>query len=116
MVRRLKSKIHNVIVTQSELNYEGSCGIDVEMMEVCGILPYQEIEIYNITNGERFTTYAIPDEMMGMISIRGAGARKAQVGDRIIICAYELVSYPYDINYQPTKIIFDKSNNNNIFT
>ena len=71
----LKSKIHRVTVTQSELNYEGSCAIDENLLDAADIREYQQIDIYNVTNGERFTTYAIRGERgSGMISVNGAAA------------------------------------------
>src|SRR5690606_14041605 len=85
----LKAKLHQARVTHAELEYEGSCAIDGELLDLSGILEYEQIQIYNIDNGERFTTYAIRgEEGSKMISVNGAAAHKAQPGDRIIICAY----------------------------
>ncbi|MCC6611285.1 MAG: aspartate 1-decarboxylase [Burkholderiales bacterium] len=85
----LKSKLHRVTVTHSELNYEGSCAIDEDLLEAGDICEYQQIEIYNVSNGERFTTYAIRAERgSGTISVNGAAARKAAVGDILIIASY----------------------------
>ena len=85
----LKSKIHRVTVTHSELGYEGSCGIDEDLLEAADIREYQQIDIYNVTNGERFTTYAIRgEEGSKIISVNGAAARKAAPGDILIIAAY----------------------------
>lgn len=85
----LKSKLHHARVTHVELEYEGSCAIDQKLMQSAGILENEQIHIYNLNNGERLITYAIlapPDS--GMISINGAAAHKASVGDRVIICSY----------------------------
>ena len=85
----LKGKLHQARVTHAELNYEGSCAIDQDMLDASGILEYEAIDIYNIDNGERFSTYVIAGERGSkIISVNGAAARKAAVGDRIIICAY----------------------------
>ncbi|GBL32503.1 aspartate 1-decarboxylase [Methylophilaceae bacterium] len=85
----LKSKLHRVQVTHSELEYEGSCAIDETLLEAAHIREYEQIAIYNITNGERFTTYAIRAQRnSGVISINGAAAHKANPGDLIIIATY----------------------------
>lgn len=85
----LQSKIHRAIVTESDLNYEGSCAIDQDLLEAADIRQFQQIDIYNVTNGERFTTYAIRGERgSGIISVNGAAARKAMVGDVVIIATY----------------------------
>ncbi|MCX8518774.1 MAG: aspartate 1-decarboxylase, partial [Methylophilaceae bacterium] len=82
----LKSKLHRARVTEVKLHYEGSCAIDEELLEAADIRPYEQIQIYNINNGERFTTYAIRAERhSGIISINGAAAHKAAVNDLIII-------------------------------
>lgn len=85
----LKSKLHRVTVTHSELHYEGSCAIDETLLEAADIREYQQIDIYNIHNGERFTTYAIRAERnSGIISVNGAAAHKATPGDLLIIASY----------------------------
>jgi len=82
----LKCKLHRACVTHAELDYEGSCAIDRDLLERAGILPYEQIQIYNLANGERFTTYAIEAERGSrVISINGAAAHKAAPGDRVII-------------------------------
>ena len=103
---RLKSKIHRVTVTHSELGYEGSCAIDEDLLEAADIREYQQIDIYNVSNGERFTTYAIRAERASaVISVNGAAARKAAPGDILIIAAYatydeaELQAYKPDLVY-----------------
>tara|TARA_B100000767_G_C19489048_1_gene419415 strand:+ start:106 stop:474 length:369 start_codon:yes stop_codon:yes gene_type:complete len=85
----LKAKIHQARVTQAVLNYEGSCAIDGKLLELTGMREFEQIQIYNMENGARFTTYVIRGEDdSGIISVNGAAARLAQVGDRLIICAY----------------------------
>ncbi|PQA52332.1 aspartate 1-decarboxylase [Amnimonas aquatica] len=85
----LKAKLHRACVTHAELDYEGSCAIDGDLLDLAGIREYEQIQIYNVANGERFTTYAIRAESGSrMISVNGAAAHKAQPGDRVIICTY----------------------------
>ncbi|MGS2718807.1 aspartate 1-decarboxylase [Eionea flava] len=85
----LKGKLHMACVTQAELWYDGSCAIDSDLVELAGFREFEQIDIYNVSNGERFTTYVILAEAgSGTISLNGAAARKVQVGDRIIIAAY----------------------------
>jgi aspartate 1-decarboxylase len=88
----LKSKIHRATVTHCELHYEGSCAIDENLLEAANLAENEQIDIWNINNGERFTTYAIRGERgSGMISLNGSAARRAQVGDLVIIAAFALV-------------------------
>ena len=85
----LKCKLHRARVTHAELDYDGSCAIDGKLLDLAGILEFEQIDIYNVTNGERFTTYAIrAEEGSGIVSVNGAAAHKARVGDRVIIAAY----------------------------
>ena len=85
----LNAKIHKATVTDSKIDYIGSCQIDIELLNAVNILPNEKIDIYNITNGERFSTYAIDGPPgSGMICINGAACHKAGVGDHIIICTY----------------------------
>ena len=88
----LKSKIHRVSVTQCELHYEGSCAIDENLLDAANICENEQIHIWNIDNCERFVTYAIKGERgSGMISLNGSAARRASVGDLIIIAAFAQV-------------------------
>ena len=85
----LKSKLHRVHVTHSELHYEGSCAIDELLLDAADIREYEQIHIYNVSNGERFSTYAIRAERnSGIISVNGAAAHKAQPNDIMIIASY----------------------------
>ena len=89
----LRAKIHRATVTQCDLNYEGSCGIDQDLLEAADIREFEKIELYNINNGERFSTYAIVGKRgSGEISLNGAAARLAQLGDLLIICTYAPMS------------------------
>lgn len=85
----LKAKLHKARVTHSVLNYEGSCAIDGLLLDLAGMREFEQIQIYNINNGKRFTTYIIRGEDgSGIISVNGAAAHNADVDDRVIICAY----------------------------
>ncbi len=107
----LKSKLHRVRVTASELGYEGSCAIDEALLEAADIREYEQIDIYNVNNGERFTTYAIRGTRgSGMISVNGAAARKAAVGDILIIATYSAYTELELSNYQPRLVYVDERN------
>ncbi len=108
----LKCKLHQACVTQTELDYEGSCAIDADLMDAAGILEYEQIQIYNLANGERFTTYAIRGEAGSrMISVNGAAAHLANEGDRIIICAYAVVDEKEMKDFKPSLVYCDAQNN-----
>lgn len=107
----LKSKLHRVSVTHSELEYEGSCAIDVSLLEAANIKEYEQISIYNITNGQRFTTYAIQAEKnSGIISINGAAAHKADLGDKLIIATFANYNEIELEKYQPLLVYVDHQN------
>ena len=107
----LKSKLHRVRVTHSELNYEGSCAIDDALLEAADIREYQQIDIYNITNGERFTTYAIRAQRnSGTISINGAAAHKADPGDLLIIASYATYTELELEKFKPRLVYVDADN------
>ena len=107
----LKAKLHRASVTHSELEYEGSCAIDGKLLEVSGIREYEQIEIYNATNGERFRTYAIrAEDGSGIISVNGAAAHKANPGDVVIICAYVGLTQQELVNFKP-KLVYLGENN-----
>lgn len=107
----LKAKLHNVTVTHCEPDYDGSCAIDDEWLQLSSIQLFEQIHIYNKTNGERFITYAISaDKGSSVISINGAAACKAKPGDKVIICAYHAVAISEFENIEPKKIYFDHEN------
>ncbi len=107
----LQAKLHRVRVTQSELHYEGSCAIDDDLLDASGIKEYQAIDIYNVTNGERFSTYAIRAERGSRtISVNGAAAHKADVGDILIIAAFSVYSELELQKYHPTLVYVDEHN------
>ena len=107
----LKCKLHSARVTHSELDYDGSCAIDGKLLDLAGILEFEQIDIYNVTNGERFTTYAIRAEHGSrMISVNGAAAHKAAEGDIVIICAYAQYSAAELLNFKPRLIYCGEGN------
>jgi aspartate 1-decarboxylase len=107
----LQAKLHRVRVTQSELHYEGSCAIDDDLLDASGIREYQAIDIYNVTNGERFSTYAIRAQRGSRtISVNGAAAHKAGPGDILIIAAFGIYSELELQKYHPTLVYVDENN------
>jgi aspartate 1-decarboxylase len=107
----LKTKLHRACVTHSELDYEGSCAIDADLLDAAGIREYEQIQIYNVANGERFTTYAIRAEAGSkIISVNGAAAHKASPGDRIIICAYASMEQKEADSFKPTLVYLNEHN------
>lgn len=107
----LECKLHRVRVTQSCIDYEGSCGIDETLLSAAGLLPNQYIEIYNVTNGERFATYVIKEPAgSGDISLNGAAARKVSIGDILIICAYSGYNEEELAHYAPRVVLVDEHN------
>ncbi len=107
----LKGKIHRAAVTQCDLNYEGSISVDATLMERAGILPHEQVDVLNINNGERFTTYAIPASAgSGTIGVNGAAARLAQKGDLVIIIAYARMDEAQAKSFQPRVVLVDAAN------
>ncbi|EAT11884.1 aspartate 1-decarboxylase [Bermanella marisrubri] len=107
----LKAKLHQARVTHAVLEYEGSCAIDGNLLDMAGIQEYEQIQIYNLENGERFTTYAIRgEEGSNMISVNGAAAHLADVGHRVIICAYANYSEEELKNFKPRMIYMQEGN------
>ena len=107
----LKSKLHRVRVTQAELNYVGSITIDEDLMEAAGILENEQVHIVNNNNGERLITYVIKGERgTGIICLNGAAARRAQVGDIIIIISYAMMTTEEARTHKPTVVFPDDTN------
>lgn len=107
----LKSKLHRATVTHSELHYEGSCAIDESLLEAANIHEYEQIQIYNVSNGERFTTYAIRAARgSGVISVNGAAAHKANPGDLVIIATYATYNELEMARYAPELVYVDAAN------
>lgn len=106
----LKSKIHRVSVTEADLDYIGSITIDADLLEAANMIENERVDIYNITNGERFSTYAIKGERgTGVIGINGAAAHKARVGDLLIIASYASMDFEEAKQWKPT-VIFPNNN------
>lgn len=111
LVTMLKCKLHRATVTECDLNYEGSISIDEKLIEASGLLINERVEIYNIDNGERFATYVIRGKRgSGVIGLNGAAARKACVGDKVIICAYAQMDEKEATAYEPRVIICGPKN------
>ena len=107
----LKSKIHRATVTQCELHYEGSCAIDEDLLEAADIRENEQVHIWNVDNGERLVTYAIRAQRgSGVISLNGSAARRASVGDRVIIAAFGMVSDTQSPAPQPRLVFVDEAN------
>jgi aspartate 1-decarboxylase len=107
----LKSKLHRATVTDADLHYEGSISIDEALMNAADILPYEKVAIYNVSNGERFSTYAITGKKnSGVICLNGAAARRASRGDLIIIASYVCVDEKQLHGWNPQCILLDEKN------
>jgi aspartate 1-decarboxylase len=107
----LRAKLHRVTVTEADLEYEGSCGIDEDLLDASDMREFERIELYNINNGERFSTYIIKAARgSGAISLNGAAARKAHVGDLLIICTYGPMSEVDAKTFIPKVILVDDKN------
>ena len=108
----LRSKLHRINVTQVELDYEGSCAVDVEILAKGNMQEYEKIDIYNVTNGERFSTYLILAESGSKtLSVNGAAAHKVSLNDIVIICTYGEFNEVEADNHKPKLVYFDKDNN-----
>ncbi len=107
----MKSKIHRATVTQADLHYEGSLTISGELMQAADILPYEMVHVYNVSNGERFETYALEGEAgTGIICLNGAAARKGAPGDLIIITTYATYEAAELQEHQPKVVMVDRHN------
>jgi len=111
LLTMLKCKPHRATVTECDLNYEGSISIDRKLIDASGLLLNERVEIYNIDNGERFATYVIEGKAgSGVIGLNGAAARKACVGDKLIICAYAAMTEDEARKYDPSIVIVGAKN------
>ena len=107
----LKSKLHRVTTTHSELHYEGSCAIDENLLEAANIIENEQIDIWNVNNGERFTTYAIRAERgSGIISVNGSAARRAAPGDLLIIASFATYDETELAQHEPSLVYVDEKN------
>ena len=107
-----KSKLHQMMVTEANLNYEGSITIDQDLLDAAHLLPYEKVQVLNITNGSRLETYTIPGERGSRICcMNGAAARLTQVGDRVIIISYAEMTPEEAKSYRPRTVVVDENNN-----
>ncbi len=107
----LKCKLHQATVTHAELHYDGSCAVDSALLDAAGIAEFEQIHIYNISNGERLITYAIRAQAnSGIISLNGAAAHKARPGERVIICAYATLEQEQVTGFKPKLLYLDGQN------
>lgn len=107
----LRAKLHRATVTEADLHYEGSCGIDEDLLDAADMKEFEQIELYNINNGERFATYIIKAPRgSGVISLNGAAARKAHVGDLMIICTYGPIDEAEADAHKPKVVLLDTHN------
>lgn len=111
LLKLLKSKIHRVTVTRADLNYEGSISIDTALMRAAGFLAHEAVNIWNVTNGERFETYVIPaEENSGEIGVNGSAARRVQTGDILILAVFCHLEASEAPTHQPTIVFVDSRN------
>jgi len=107
----LRSKIHRATVTDANINYEGSLTIDEQLLKAAGMLPYEQVMVSNLNNGERFETYVITGAAgSGTICLNGPAAHKGKIGDRIVIFCYELYNEEELKRYKPTIVLVDEKN------
>jgi aspartate 1-decarboxylase len=107
----LKSKLHRVTVTQTELHYEGSCAVDEALLEAAGLVEYERVDIYNVNNGQRFSTYVVKAPRgSGTICVMGAAARLASVGDRLIVASFASLEESEVRGHQPRVVLVDEKN------
>ena len=110
-LKMLKAKIHRATVTRADLNYEGSISIDSALMETAGLLPHEAVCVWNVTNGERFETYAIPGAAnSGEIGVNGAAARRVQTGDLVIVAAFCHLEAAEARKHEPAVVFVDGDN------
>ena len=111
MRKMLRGKIHRATITGADLHYEGSVTIDATLMEGAGLIENEAVCIWNVTNGERFETYALRGEPgSGVVCINGAAAHKASPGDRVIICAYAVLDQAEAAHFKPRLVYLDAQN------
>ncbi|MEO9885198.1 MAG: aspartate 1-decarboxylase [Balneola sp.] len=110
-ITMFKSKLHQMVVTEANLMYEGSITIDQDLLEAADLLPYEKVQVVNITNGSRLETYTIPGERGSRICcMNGAAARLTEIGDRIIVISYAEMTREESKNHKPTVVIVDENN------
>ena len=111
LITLLKSKLHRATVTAADLDYEGSIGVDADLLDAAGILAHERVELYNITNGQRLATYAIPlPRGSGAMEINGAAAHLVGVGHRLIVCTYAQMTPDEGRAFTPVVVLLDDEN------
>lgn len=111
LLTMMKAKLHRAAVTQADLDYEGSIAVDRDLLDAVGILPHERVDVWNVTNGERFTTYAISAPRGGRsVAVNGAAARLVQPGDRVIIVAFAQMEPAEADNHEPAVLVLDDEN------
>lgn len=111
LITMIRAKLHQARVTQADLNYEGSIGIDTDLLAQAGMYPYEKVLVVNIENAERFETYIIPAQAGSRaISVNGAAARLVHEGDRLIVMSFVHVDYPPRKDWEPRVLILDAQN------
>ena len=107
----LKAKIHHAQVTETNVDYEGSLSLDEELMEAADMLPYEKVHVYNVSNGERFSTYLIKAEKgSGKVGVFGAAAHRARVGHKLIVVSYVILDEEETDFFMPKILILDAHN------
>ena len=107
----MKAKLHRAVVTQADLHYEGSIAIDRELLDLAGIFPHEQVDVWNVTNGQRFTTYAIPAPRGGRsFGVNGAAARLVAAGDRIIVTTWAQLDAAEAEKHEPKVVLLDEQN------
>ena len=109
-VTMLKSKLHRACITDANVEYEGSMGVSVELMEAVGLMPWEKILVANLTNGNRLETYVIPVEEPGQIILNGAAAHKGQAGDRVIVMSFCEITHAEALTHMPSKVVLNERN------
>ncbi len=111
LLTMMKAKLHRAAVTQADLDYEGSIAIDRDLLDAAGILPHEQVDVWNVTNGQRFTTYAISAPRGGRsVAVNGAAARLVQRGDRVIITSFAQMTHDEAERHEPSVIILNDRN------
>lgn len=109
-VTLLKAKLHRAVVTGADIDYEGSIAIGPELIRAAGLLPWERVDVYNVTNGQRFSTYVIPGRERGEILVNGAAARLVQRGDQVIVAAYAEFEVEEARRHRPVVVLLDAEN------
>lgn len=110
-ITMFKSKLHQMVVTEANLHYEGSITIDQDLLDAADLLPYEKVQVVNITNGSRLETYTIPGERGSKVCcLNGAAARLTQVGDRIIVISYADMTPEEAKEHKPRVVVLDENN------